>query len=134
MRQPFGTAPSLAQMQAMADAALAALPPQFAAHLGDIVTQVQDFAEEDVLAELELESAYELSGLYSGIAMTEKSVEHSGAMPDRVFLYRIPILLEWAERGDVTLEHLVHHVLVHEIGHHFGLSDEDMHALEDMAG
>lgn len=134
MRSDFGTPPSLAEMQRMAEQALAALPAEFRQHLGDVVTQVQDFAEEDVLRELGIESPYDLSGLYSGIAMTEKSVEHSGTMPDRVFLYRIPILLEWAERGNVTLEQLVSHVMVHEIGHHFGFSDDDMHALEDAAG
>jgi len=73
---------------------------------------------------------FELSGLYEGIPLTERSVEQSGTLPERIFLYRRPILDEWAE-GDETLEDLVAHVLVHEVGHHFGLSDGDIHALED---
>ena len=127
----IGIAPSTSEMEAMARTAFARLPAEFAEHLGDVIVQVQDFAEEELLAEMAIESPYELTGVYEGIPITERSVEHSGTMPDRVRLFRVPILLEWAERGDETLEHLVAHVLVHEIGHHFGLSDEDMHALED---
>ena len=127
----IGIAPSTSEMEAMARAAFARLPAEFAEHLGDVIVQVQDFAEEELLAEMAIESPYELTGVYEGIPITERSVEHSGTMPDRVRLFRVPILLEWAERGDETLEHLVAHVLVHEIGHHFGFSDEDMHALED---
>ena len=134
MTRTIGLAASAVEMEAMALAALARLPAQFAVHLGDVVVQVQDFAEDDLLADMEIESPYELTGVYEGIPLTERSVEHSGTMPDRVRLFRVPILLEWAERGDETLEHLVSHVLVHEIGHHFGLSDEDMHTLEDMVG
>lgn len=134
MTRTFGLAPSAREMETLATAALARLPAEFATHLGDVVVQVQDFAEDELLAEMEIESPYELTGVYEGIPLTERSVEHSGTMPDRVRLFRVPILLEWAERGDETLEHLVAHVLVHEIGHHFGLSDEDMHALEEMVG
>ena len=131
MIRMIGIAPSTSEMEAMARTAFARLPAEFAEHLGDVIVQVQDFAEEELLAEMAIESPYELTGVYEGIPITERSVEHSGTMPDRVRLFRVPILLEWAERGDETLEHLVAHVLVHEIGHHFGLSDEDMHALED---
>ena len=131
MTRTIGLAASAGEMEAMARAAFARLPSEFAAHLGDVIVQVQDFAEENLLAEMGLESPYELTGVYEGIPITERSVEHSGTMPDRVRLFRVPILLEWVERGDETLEHLVAHVLVHEIGHHFGFSDEDMHALED---
>ena len=134
MTRSFGLAPSPAEIEAMARAAFARLPQEFAAHLGDVLVQVQDFAEDELLAEMEIESPYDLTGVYEGLPLTERSVEHSGTMPDRIRLFRVPILLEWAERGDETLEHLVAHVLVHEIGHHFGLSDEDMHALEDMVG
>ncbi|MGB3167405.1 MAG: metallopeptidase family protein [Alteraurantiacibacter sp.] len=134
MTRTFGLAPSAREMETLATAALARMPAEFATHLGDVVVQVQDFAEDELLAEMEIESPYELTGVYEGIPLTERSVEHSGTMPDRVRLFRVPILLEWAERGDETLEHLVAHVLVHEIGHHFGLSDEDMHALEEMVG
>ena len=131
MPRSFGPAPTIAEMEALARAALDRLPPAFAAHVGDIVLQVQDFAQDTLLTEMGIEHPYELTGVYEGIPLTERSVEHSGTMPDRVRLFRLPILLEWAERGDEILEHLVAHVLVHEIGHHFGLSDEDMHALED---
>ena len=131
MSRTIGLAPSIAEMEAAAQRAFARLPAQFAAHLGDVVIQVQDFAEDELLAEMGIENPFELTGVYEGLPLTERSIEHSGTMPDRVRLFRLPILLEWCERGDETFEHLVGHVLVHEIGHHFGLSDEDMHALED---
>ena len=118
----------------MGRAAIATLPAQFREHLGDIVFQVQDFAEDDLLDEMGIENAFELTGVYEGLPLDMKSVEHSGTMPDRIRLFRVPILLEWCELGDESLEHLVAHVTIHEIGHHFGLSDDDMHALEDAAG
>ncbi|WP_120077821.1 metallopeptidase family protein [Aurantiacibacter odishensis] len=131
MTRTFGIAPSIADMEAAARAAFSRIPPAFAEHLGDVVIQVQDFAEDELLADMEIESPFELTGVYEGLPLTERSIEHSGTMPDRIRLFRLPILLEWCERGDETFEHLVGHVLVHEIGHHFGLSDDDMHALED---
>ncbi|APE28047.1 metallopeptidase family protein [Aurantiacibacter gangjinensis] len=131
MTRTIGIAPSIAEMEAMAQRALDRIPPAFAEHLGAVVMQVQDFAEDDLLAEMDIESPFDLTGVYEGVPLTERSIEHSGTMPDRVRLFRMPILLEWSERGDETLEHLVAHVLVHEIGHHFGLSDEDMHTLEE---
>jgi predicted Zn-dependent protease with MMP-like domain len=76
---------------------------------------------------------FDLSGLYEGVPLTERSIEHSGTLPDKIRLFRRSILDEWAD-GDDSLEHLVAHVLIHEVGHHFGLSDDDMHALEDMDG
>ncbi|KLE34941.1 metallopeptidase family protein [Aurantiacibacter luteus] len=133
MTRDFGTACSADEMEAMARAAYASLPAEFTAHLGDVIVQVEDFAEDELLAEMDIESAYDLTGVYEGLPLTERSVEHSGTMPDRVRLFRVPILLEWVEHGDIDLAFLVKHVLVHEIGHHFGLSDEDMHALEDAA-
>lgn len=134
MTRIFGEAPSVAEMEAMALAALARLPAQFRAHLGDVIVQVEDFADDELLAEMGIDNPFELTGVYEGLPVGERSIEHSGTMPDRVRLFRRPILDEWAERGDETLEHLVAHVLIHEVGHHFGLSDEAMHALEDMAG
>ncbi|WAT17707.1 metallopeptidase family protein [Aurantiacibacter sp. MUD11] len=131
MNRTIGNAPSIEQLEALAQATFDRIPEAFAAHLGDVVIQVQDFAEDELLAEMGIESPFELTGVYEGLPMTERSIEHSGTMPDRIRLFRLPILLEWCERGDETLEHLVGHVLVHEIGHHFGLSDDDMHALED---
>ena len=134
MTRTIALAPSIADMQAMAEAALRQLPSAFAERLGDILLLVEDWPDEDTLAELGIDNPYELTGVYEGLPLTERSIEHSGTLPDRVRLFRRPILDEWAERGDEALEHLVAHVVVHEIGHHFGLSDEDMHALEEMVG
>ncbi len=94
---------------------------------------VDDFADDATLDSLGIEDPFELSGVYEGIPLTERSVDHSGTLPERVRLFRRSILDEWAAGGE-TLEHLVAHVLIHEIGHHFGLSDDDMHALEDSVG
>ena len=126
----IGTPPSAEEIEALARRALEALPPQFAEHLGDVVLLVEDFADDETLKAMEIEDAFDLTGIYEGIPLTERSVEHSGMLPDRIRMFRRPILDEWAD-GDDTLEHLVAHVLIHEVGHHFGLSDEDMHALED---
>jgi predicted Zn-dependent protease with MMP-like domain len=134
MTRAIGPAPSADEMEAMARAALARLPAQFAAQLGEVVLRVEEFAAEETLAGLGIEDPFELTGIYEGLPLHEKSIGHSGAMPDRIRLFRQPILDEWIERGEETLEHLVAHVLVHEVGHHFGLSDEAMHALEEAAG
>ena len=131
MARTFGYAPSCEEIEALARAALARMPAEFAAHIGNVVLLVEEFADEELLAELGFEDAFELTGVYEGLPLHEKSIAHSGTMPDRIRLFRQPILDEWAARGDETLEHLVAHVLVHEVGHHFGLSDETMHALED---
>ena len=133
MTRVFGEAPSAAEMEALARTALARLPAQFRVHLDDVVIAVEDFAEDALLDEMGIESPFDLTGVYEGLPVGMRSIDHSGTMPDRIRLFRLPILLEWCERGDETLEHLVAHVLIHEIGHHFGLSDEDMHALEEMA-
>lgn len=126
----FGPAPSLAEIEALARAALDRLPKPFAATASEVVLRVEEFADDEVLDEVGIEDPYELTGLYVGRPLTERSVDESGRFPDQVFLFRSPILLEWSE-GEETLEHLIAHVLIHEIGHHFGLSDEDMHALEE---
>ena len=131
MTRAIGLAPSADEIEAIARAALARLPAQFAAHLGDVVLRVEEFADEELLAEMGIEDPFELTGVYEGTPLHEKSISHSGTLPDRIRLFRAPILDEWIARGDETLEHLVAHVLVHEVGHHFGLSDETMHALED---
>jgi len=130
MTRSIGMAPSAQEMQAMARAAMDILPPQFFARLGEVIMQVEDFADPELLAEMGIENPFELTGVYEGLPLNEKSIEHSGTVPDRIRLFRRPILDEWAERGNETLEHLVAHVVIHEIGHHFGLSDADMHALE----
>ena len=126
----FGPPPSADEIEAIARDALRRLPEPFSNSIGDIVLLVEDFADDETLAQMDIEDPFDLSGLYEGIPLTERSVEQSGTLPERIFLYRRPILDEWAA-GDETLEHLVAHVLIHEVGHHFGLSDDDIHALED---
>src|SRR5690242_1101549 len=126
----FGIPPSAAEIEEIARAALKSLPEPFAASLPEVVLQVEEFADEATFRDMGIDDPFELTGLYEGVPLTERSVEQSGTLPDRVRLFRRPILDEWADGSD-TLEHLVAHVLVHEVGHHFGLSDEDMHALED---
>jgi len=125
-------APDADEIEALARAALAALPAEFRRHLGDVVIRVEDFADEDALAELGIDDPFELTGLYTGRPMAEKSSTESGALPDLIQLFRRPLLDEWIETG-VGLDALVTHVLIHEAGHHFGLSDADMHALEEAA-
>ena len=126
----LGPPPTTDEIEALARAALKALPRPFSESLGNVVLLVEDFADDETLKSMGIEDPFELSGLYEGVPLTERSVDQSGRLPDTVRLFRRPILDEWAD-GDDTLEHLVAHVLVHEVGHHFGLSDEDMHALED---
>ena len=124
-------APSLEEFANLAEAAFAALPERFRSMAGDVQMRVADFADEDVLDELEIEDAFELTGLYQGVDLTRRSVSDPTPHPSMVFLYRRPILDEWCERGDVTLAELIGHVLVHEIGHHFGLSDDQIHAIDE---
>lgn len=126
--------PSEADFLALAETAWADLPAPFREMCGNVVIQISDFAPREVLDHFEMDSEYELTGLYHGVDLTGKSLLDPSPEPDYVFLYRLPILLEWCERGNVTLAELITHVLVHEIGHHFGLSDDDMHAIEDAAG
>jgi predicted Zn-dependent protease with MMP-like domain len=128
----FGPPPTLAEIEEIVRAALERLPEPFASTARDVLLRVEEFAPDDVLREMEIDNPYELTGLYVGHPLTERSYDQSGRMPDQVFLYRSPILLEWSE-GEDSLEHLVAHVLIHEVGHHFGLSDDDMHALEEAA-
>ncbi|SKB58433.1 metallopeptidase family protein [Sphingopyxis flava] len=127
-----GRAPDTDAFHAMAEAALATLPAVFAPHIANLVVAIEEIADDEILASLGIGHPYELTGLYEGRPLTERSIDQSGGMPDRVTLYRIPILVEWIEEGE-RLDRLVRHVLIHEIGHHFGFSDDDMHALEDMA-
>lgn len=124
-------APSLADFERLAEAAFAAMPALFRRHCEGLAVRVADFADDETLDELEIDDAFELTGLYSGVALTQKSVSDIVTAPDEVWLYRRPILDEWAARGDVTLARLVAHVLVHEIAHHFGYSDDDIAEIDD---
>ena len=126
----LGLPPSAEEIEAIARRTMIGLPEPFASHLADIVLLIEDFADEETLESMDIEDPFDLTGIYEGIPIGEKSVEQSGAMPDRIRLFRRPILDEWAA-GEDTLEHLVAHVLVHEVGHHFGLSDDAMHNLEE---
>ena len=126
-------APDAQTIEVLARDVIARLPEAFAAHLDDVILRVEEFAEEEVLADLEIEDPFELTGLYTGRPIGDKSVSDSGAMPDMITLYRRPLLDEWVETG-VALDTLIAHVVIHEVGHHFGLSDADMHALEAAAG
>ena len=134
MRYPADAkAPSLDDFADIARGAFDALPDTFRGMAGEAVIRIADFAEADVLRDLGIEDAFELTGLYQGINLSRRSVLDPLPRPSMVFLYRRPILDEWAERGDVPLGELITHVLVHEIGHHFGLSDDDIEAIEDKA-
>lgn len=122
-------APSLAQIEALAQAAVERLPELFRQHLATVLLRVEDFPDEEVMAAMELESPFDILGLYWGHHVGDPGGDMTGALPPTIFLYRRPLLDEWAN-GDDSLEHLVTHVLVHEVGHHFGLSDADMDAIE----
>jgi predicted Zn-dependent protease with MMP-like domain len=126
-------APSLADFERLADEAFARLPEHFRARAQGLILRVEDFPDEDVMAEMGLESPFDILGLYQGVGQPFEQTGSITHLPDMVFLYRRPMLDYWAE-FDETLGHLVTHVLVHEIGHHFGLSDDDMHGIEDAAG
>jgi predicted Zn-dependent protease with MMP-like domain len=125
-------APSLAELEAIADEAFKRLPRRFRDLCKDVVIRVEDFPTDDVLEALGAESDFDLLGLYHGVDLSRQSVMDPTAMPEMVFLYRRPILDYWAEHEE-TLGAIVTHVLVHEIGHHFGLSDADMHRIEEEA-
>jgi predicted Zn-dependent protease with MMP-like domain len=123
----YGHAPTLDDIDTIARAALKRLPEPFQGHLTEVVLIVKDFPSEEMLDELGIEDAYELTGLYTGNPAGREAI--SGDLPAMIHLFRRPILDEWAE-GGVTLENLVSHILVHEAGHHFSLSDDDMEWLE----
>src|SRR5512139_2082899 len=130
MARRFDHPPSAEEIEAIARDALARLPDPFASHLTHVVLLVDEFAEDELLKEMGIDHPLDLTGVYEGIPIAERSVETSGTLPDRIRLFRQAILAEWCEEGE-PFEHLVRHILIHEVGHHFGLSDEDMHALEE---
>jgi len=123
------TPPSLADIQTLADAAWRVIPPRLRVHAEDVVIRVEDFPDAEICREMQLESPFDLLGLYQGVAVNERSVMDPAPGVDMVFLYRRPILDYWCE-FDEDLAHLVRHVLIHEIGHHFGFSDADMATIE----
>jgi predicted Zn-dependent protease with MMP-like domain len=125
-------APSLAEFEAIADAAYRRLPHAFRKLTGDLVIRVEDFPTDEVLDSLGIASPFDLLGLYHGVDLARKSVMDPTVLPDMVFLYRRPILDYWGEHDD-TLGQIVTHVLIHEIGHHFGFSDADMEQIEQEA-
>ena len=122
-------APSIQDIEAMARDIQQSLPARFRDHLGEIVLRIENFPTRDVMDAMELASPYDILGLYHGVDIGHKSVSDSGALPDMIYLYRRPILDYWRHSGE-ELRSIVAHVLVHEIGHHFGLSDDDMAAIE----
>ena len=126
-------APTLDEFETLARTAYRALPDQFRQWTTDIMIRIEEFASDEVLDSLGIESEYDLMGLYQGVSLDRKTVMDTGSEPDVVVLYRRPILDYWAA-GDEQLGDLVTHVLVHEIGHHFGLSDDDMENIEAKAG
>jgi predicted Zn-dependent protease with MMP-like domain len=127
---PDSLAPDLAQIESLARDAIAALDLPYRTAANGIVLRVEDFAPEDVIDAMDLTDPFELTGLYDGIPMTEKSVMDQPMGPDVIWLFRRPILDEWAERGNVTLRDLVTHVVIHELAHHFGWSDTDIAAID----
>ncbi len=127
-------APSLHDFERIGREALKALPDDFRNRAGEILIQVADFPEEDVLVDLEAETPFDLLGLFQGVGLAhDEAVPQSGQLPNMIWLYRRPILDYWAEHEE-TLGAIVSHVLIHEIGHHFGLSDDDLVAIEEAAG
>jgi len=127
-----GRTPTGADIDAVARRTLALLPSPFRESLGEIVLAIEDVADADTARRVGLRNPMHLSGLYEGVSLNRRSVEQSGTLPERITLYVRPILAEWRSTG-VSLDQLVAHIVIHEVGHHFGFSDDDMHALERSA-
>ncbi len=127
-----GRVPTEVEIDEIARLTLARLPSPFAESLRDVVLQVAPVADPETAQRVGLSNPMQLSGLYEGISLNRQSVSQSGALPERITLYSRPILAEWLSTG-VSLDELVSHIVIHEVGHHFGFSDDDMHALEDGA-
>ena len=125
----FTTPPSAEEMAALAERALATIPARLRRHVGDVGVAIEEMPDDATLDDLGIESAWDLTGLYSGTPLTRRSVDDIARPPNLIFLYRQPILLEWIETGE-DLYRLVRNVVVHEVAHHFGFSDADIAALE----
>jgi predicted Zn-dependent protease with MMP-like domain len=130
MTRHFTDAPGLAEVEAMARAALGTIPDALRRHTVDVIIRVDDFPDAETEREMDLESPFDILGLYRGVSLDRKSVRDTPDDLDMIFLYRRPILDYWCETGE-DLSHVIRHVLIHEIGHHFGLSDADMHYIEE---
>jgi predicted Zn-dependent protease with MMP-like domain len=129
MNRPALLPPSLADLEALAQASLTAIPDELRRHVRDVVIRIEEFPDEETEQEMELETPFDLLGLYRGVDMTRKSVMDAPNGPDMIFLYRRPLLDYWCDTGE-NLGDIVRHVLIHEIGHHFGFSDDDMEQIE----
>jgi predicted Zn-dependent protease with MMP-like domain len=124
------TPPSLADIESLAQQALAIIPQELRRHVGDVVIRVEEFPDEETEEEMDLDSPFDLLGLYRGVALPRQSVLAQRNDVDMIFLYRRPLLDYWCETGE-DLAAVVRHVLIHEIGHHFGFSDDDMERIEN---
>ena len=125
----FTVPPSAEEIAELAERALAAVPARLARHIEGVGIAVEDMADDETLEEMEIESGWDLTGLYRGTPLIRRSIDDVARQPDLIFLYREPILLEWIETGE-DLYRLVRNVLVHEVAHHFGFSDAEIEALE----
>jgi predicted Zn-dependent protease with MMP-like domain len=130
IRSVWGPAPSADDFAAMAEAALTSLEEPFRTQAEAVAIRIEDLADPETLEALFIEDPFELTGLYSGVALTLETVSAPSTVPPMVWLYRLAILDEWMQSGDIALEDLVAHVVVHELGHHFGWSDEAMDAAQ----
>lgn len=126
---PPGPPPDLDEIEAIARAAFATIPPELGGRVADVIFRIDEFPDEDTCREMGLDSPFDLLGLYRGVPFGEKSISDTPHHVDMIFLYRRPILDYWCETGE-DLAHVIRHVLIHEIGHHFGLSDADMERIE----
>jgi predicted Zn-dependent protease with MMP-like domain len=127
---PDSIAPSLALLEQLAHEAIATLPEPFREPATHIRLRIEEFPDEDMLDELQLDDAFDLTGLYDGVPLTEKSTADQVIRPDVIWLFRRPILDEWAERGNVSIQELVSHVVIHELAHHFGWTDDEIAAID----
>ncbi len=132
MTQPHAKAPSAAEIELIAERAYQRIPERLRKMVEAVVIRIEEFPDDEIIEEMALDTEYDLLGLYAGVALDEKSLADTPQNVDMIFLYRRPMLDYWAETGD-TLEDVVRHVLIHEIGHHFGLSDEEMERIENEA-
>lgn len=132
MMGDFSVPPGLAGMETMARTALKTIPEKLRRHVAGVAIRIEEFPDAETEREMGLESPFDLLGLYRGVSLDRKSVSDTPTDVDMIFLYRRPILDYWCETGE-DLTHIIRHVLIHEIGHHFGLSDEDMERIEKEA-